>query len=69
MQNRDDGDPDDRVCREYDSSEAEVGRYAERYERAEVLSEVRVAEKQIASGDGIEHDEAKRQVLARLRKK
>lgn len=33
MQNRIDGEPDDDLLEEYDFSEAEVGRYAERYAR------------------------------------
>jgi hypothetical protein len=68
MKNPDGVDPDDDMLPEYDFSEAEVGRYAERYEAAEVLNEIRVAEEQISRGEGIEHDEARRQVLARLRK-
>jgi hypothetical protein len=67
MKNPDDVDPDDGMLPEYDFSEAEVGRYADRYERAKVLNDIRVAEEQIASGEGIEHEEAKRQARARLR--
>jgi hypothetical protein len=67
MKNPEDGDPDDGMLPEYDFSEAEVGKYVERYERAKVLNDIRVAEEQIANGEGIEHDEAKRQALARLR--
>ena len=37
-------------------------------ERAEVLEDIRVAEDQFARGEGIDHDDAKRQVLARLRR-
>jgi hypothetical protein len=59
MKNPDDVDPDDDVLPEYDSSE--------HHEAAEMLNEIRVAEEQIARGEGIEHDEAKRRVLARLR--
>jgi hypothetical protein len=33
MQNRNDGETDDDLLEEYDFSEAEVGRYAERYAR------------------------------------
>ena len=36
-------------------------------ERAEVLEAIRVAEDQLDRGEGIDHDEAKRQVSARLR--
>jgi hypothetical protein len=37
-------------------------------ERAKVLEDVRVAEDQFASGEGIDHDEPKRRVLASLRR-
>jgi len=40
--------------------------YERLVERAEVLEDIRIAEEQVARGEGIEHDEAKRQVLARL---
>ena len=43
-----------------------VAEYERLLERAEVLEDIRIAEEQIARGEGIEHDEAKRQVLARL---
>jgi antitoxin YefM len=46
----------------------DVAEYERLVERAEVLEDVRVAEEQIARGEGIEHEEAKRQVLARLRR-
>ena len=45
-----------------------VAEYERLVERTEVLEDIRVAEEQIARGEGIEHDEAKRQVLARLRR-
>jgi hypothetical protein len=67
MKNPEDDDADDGMLPEYDFSEAEVGKYVERYERAKVLSDIRVAEEQIANGEGIEYDEAKRQALTRLR--
>jgi hypothetical protein len=35
-------------------------------ERAEFLDDLRVAEEQVARGEAIEHDDAKRQVLARF---
>lgn len=35
--------------------------------RAEALEDIRLAEEQIARGEGIEHDEAMRRTLARLR--
>jgi hypothetical protein len=34
---------------------------------AEVVDDIRVAEEQIARGEGVEHDEARRGILARLR--
>jgi hypothetical protein len=37
-------------------------------ERALVLEDVRIAEEQIARGEGVAHDEAKRRVLTRLRR-
>jgi antitoxin YefM len=40
--------------------------YERLVERAEVLDDIRVAEEQVARGETVEHDEAKRQVLARL---
>ena len=45
-----------------------VTEYERLVERAEVLDDIRVAEEQVAGGEVIEHDEAKRQVLARLRR-
>jgi hypothetical protein len=35
---------------------------------AEILEDIRVAEEQIARGEGVEHDEAKHRILARLRR-
>jgi hypothetical protein len=35
-------------------------------ERADVLRDLRVAEEQVARGEAVEHDDAKRQVLARF---
>lgn len=46
----------------------DVAEYERLVERAEVLEDIRVAEEQIARGEGVEHDEAKRQVLARFRR-
>jgi hypothetical protein len=37
-------------------------------EHAAVLGDIRVAEDQIARGEGVEHDLAKQQVLGRLRR-
>ena len=45
-----------------------VSEYERLVERAEVLDDIRVAEEQVARGEGIEHDDAQRQVLARLRR-
>lgn len=45
-----------------------VAEYERLVERAEVLEDIRVAEEQIARGEGIEHEDAKQQVLARLRR-
>lgn len=46
----------------------DITEYERLAERAEVLEDIRVAEAQFARGEGIDHDEAKRQVLARLRR-
>jgi prevent-host-death family protein len=46
----------------------DVSEYERLVERAEVLDDIRVAEEQFARGEAVEHDEAKRQVLARLRR-
>lgn len=45
-----------------------VAEYERLVERAEVLDDIRVAEEQVARGEALEHDDAKRQVLARLRR-
>jgi len=45
-----------------------VAEYERLVERAEVLDDIRMAEEQVARGEAIEHDEAMRQVLARLRR-
>jgi prevent-host-death family protein len=46
----------------------DITEYERLAERAEVLEDIRVAEEQIARGEGIEHDEVKRQLLARFRR-
>lgn len=46
----------------------DLAEYERLAERAEVLEDIRVAEEQFARGEGIEHEEAKRRVLARLRR-
>lgn len=45
-----------------------VAEYERLVERVEVLEDIRIAEAQIARGEGVEHDEARQQVLARLRR-
>ena len=46
----------------------DVGEYERLVERAEVLEDIRVAEEQIAHGEGIEHDEVERRLLARFKR-
>lgn len=46
----------------------DVGEYERLVERVEVLEDIRQAEAQIARGEGVDHDEAERQVMARLRR-
>ncbi len=46
----------------------DVAEYERLVERAELLEDVRVAEEQLARGEGVEHEAAKQQVLARLRR-
>lgn len=46
----------------------DLAEYERLVERVEVLDDIRVAEEQIARGEGIEHDQAREQVLARLRR-
>jgi antitoxin YefM len=46
----------------------DVAEYERLVEREEVLEDIRIAEAQIARGEGVEHDEAREQVLARLRR-
>ncbi|HYW11348.1 MAG TPA: type II toxin-antitoxin system Phd/YefM family antitoxin [Longimicrobium sp.] len=46
----------------------DVLEYERLVERAEVLEDIRVAEEQIARGEGIEHDAAEQQILARIRR-
>lgn len=42
----------------------DVAKYEELLERLELLQELHVAEKQMADGKGVEHEDALRQVLA-----
>jgi prevent-host-death family protein len=46
----------------------DVNEYERLVERAEVLEDIRIAEEQIARGEGVEHDRARELVLARLRR-
>lgn len=44
----------------------DVSEYERLVERAELLEEIRTAEEQIARGEGVDHDEARAQLLSRL---
>jgi prevent-host-death family protein len=46
----------------------DISEYERLVERAELLEDIRTAEEQLAQDQGIEHEEAKRHVLARLRR-
>jgi prevent-host-death family protein len=46
----------------------DVNDYERLVERAAVLEDIRIAEEQIARGEGLEHDQAREMVLARLRR-
>jgi antitoxin YefM len=46
----------------------DVLEYERLVERAAVLEDIRIAEEQIARGEGVEHDDALEQVLARIRR-
>jgi antitoxin YefM len=46
----------------------DIAEYERLVERAELLEDIATAEEQIAAGEGIENEEAKQQVLSRLRK-
>jgi antitoxin YefM len=46
----------------------DVSEYERLVERAEVLEDIRTAEEQLARGEGVEHEAAKQQTLARLRR-
>ncbi|GBD86976.1 phd_YefM [bacterium BMS3Abin03] len=47
----------------------DVQEYESLIEKIELLQEIQIAESQLQQGLGIEHDEAKKQTLSRLRKK
>ncbi len=44
----------------------DISEYERLVERVEVLEDIRLAETQITRGEGVEHEEAKRQVLDRI---
>jgi antitoxin YefM len=44
----------------------DVAEYERLLDRAELLDDVRTAEAQLARGEGVSHEEAKRQVLSRI---
>jgi antitoxin YefM len=44
----------------------DVAEYERLLERAELLSDVRTAEAQLARGEGVAHEEAKQQILSRI---
>lgn len=46
----------------------DVFEYERLVERTEVLEDIRIAEEQIARGEGMEHDAAEQEILARLRR-
>ena len=47
----------------------DVQEYEALLEKLEVLHEIQIAESQLEAGLGIEHDEAKEQILSRLRER
>ena len=46
----------------------DITEYERLVERAELLEDISVAEEEIAAGEGVEHEQAKQQVLSRLRR-
>lgn len=46
----------------------DIAEYERLVEQIELLQEVQTAEQQLAEGEGVEHSEAKVQILARLRR-
>lgn len=46
----------------------DITEYERLVERAELLEDIAVAEEQIAAGEGIEHEDAKQQILSGLRR-
>jgi antitoxin YefM len=46
----------------------DIAEYERFVERAELLEDIATAEEQVAAGEGIEHEEAKEQILARPRR-
>jgi antitoxin YefM len=45
----------------------DIAEYERLVERAELLEDVTTAEEQIAAGEGVDHEDAKQQILSRLR--
>jgi antitoxin YefM len=45
----------------------DIAEYERLVERAELLDDIATAEEQIAAGEGLEHEDAKQQILSRLR--
>lgn len=46
----------------------DVAEYERLVERAEVLEDIQLAEEQVARGEGIEHEEVERRLLARFKR-
>ena len=46
----------------------DVGEYERLVERAELAEDIRMAEEQLARGEGVSHEEARERILSRLRK-
>jgi antitoxin YefM len=46
----------------------DIAEYERLVERAELLEDITAAEEQIAAGEGIKHEDAKQQILSRLRR-
>ena len=46
----------------------DVSEYERLVERVELLEDIRTAEEQLARGEGVEHQDAKAQVLSRLKR-
>jgi antitoxin YefM len=46
----------------------DIAEYERLVERAELLEDIAAAEEQITAGEGVEHEDAKQQILSRLRR-